>query len=58
MKQQLGLKYSDNTPLSAIISNRLADIQLSFGGVVLLGAITRIQRKNTKSSTFAKGTKQ
>lgn len=54
MKQQLGLYYTDNTPLSAIISNRLGELQQSYGGVSLLGAITRIQRKNAKSSLFDK----
>lgn len=48
MKQQLGLQYSKNTPLSAIISNRLVDLQQTYGGTALLGAITRIQRKPSK----------
>ncbi len=56
--QQLGLKYTDNTPLSAIISNRLVDVQQTFGGVALLGSITRIQKDSTKATTFEKGTNQ
>lgn len=54
MKQHLGLEYTLNTPLSAIISNRLVELQQTYGGVALLGATTRIQRKNVKASTFNK----
>lgn len=54
MKQQLGLKYSLNQPVSAIISSRLVELQQIYGGVSVLGAITRIQRKGYKSSIFIK----
>ena len=53
MKQRLGLEYSKVTPVSAIISNRLVDLQQVYSGTGLLGSITRIQRKDYKS-TFNK----
>lgn len=59
MKQQLGLTYSNTEPLSAIISNRLVDLQSLYGGTTLLGGITRLKRdKGLKSSLFDLGTKQ
>ena len=51
MKQQLGLNYSDTMPLSAIISNRLVDIQKTYGGMILLTSIQKkgkaLKRTNT-----------
>lgn len=53
MKQSLGLTYSSTEPLSAIISLRLVQVQQSYGGTALLGAITRIQSK-AKRTAFNK----
>ena len=45
MTQQIGLEYSNNIPLSAIISNRLVDIQLYYSGLDLAASIQRSKRK-------------
>jgi len=55
MKQQLGTEYTANTPLSAIISNRLVELQQAYTGSNLLGGIVRLKRdKSLKASTFKK----
>lgn len=41
MKQQLGLEYSENNPVSYIISNRLVQLQQAFSGIELAASIQR-----------------
>lgn len=41
MKQQLGIQYSENNPISYILSNRLVQLQKAFSGIELAASIQR-----------------
>lgn len=45
MEQKLGLYYTDNTPLAAIISNRLVDLQRYYSGICLSASMQRSKRR-------------
>lgn len=50
MKQQLGIQYSENNPISYIISNRLVQLQQAFSGIELAASIQRSKsRRYTKT---------
>lgn len=46
MKQQLGIMYTDENPISYIISNRLVQLQQEYGGVILLSAVLKCKKNN------------
>jgi hypothetical protein len=41
MKDKISLGYPETTPISFIISNRLVDLQKTYGGIALAAAILR-----------------
>lgn len=50
MKQQLGIQYSEENPISYIISNRLVQLQQAYSGIELAASVQRSKaRRYTKT---------